>query len=193
MVCGSKQNIITSSSAAFRITLGVHIPLLTPSHRDDASCNLSTEEARFEARYAEWLKKNHPEAVDSGQHTSSREQPEDAVQLFTSESLHRRLSFAEDGDDDVRQLHKTTLSKTLSSMPKPTLKYPELKENISNRVLTSLDNLKKIQDKEKEKEEKAKDKQRKQKENLRGFKRKKRSVTGHRKTKKEIQEIANYR
>lgn len=136
-----------------------YIPLLTPSRS-----NLSTEEARFEARYAEWLQKNHPEAVNSSYQTSSHEQPEDAPQLVTSESFHRMLHFEEASDDDVSHHHTTTLTKTLSSMPKPKLKYPEIKESNSNRVLTSLENLKKIEKKEKEKEDKARDKQKRAEE-----------------------------
>ena len=139
----------------------LYIPLLTPSRS-----RLSTEEARFESRYAEWLRKNHPEALTSTHQTSSHEQPKNAPQLLTSESLHRRLSFEKDSDSegDVACHHTTTLSKTLSSMPKPKLKYPQLNENTSNRVLTSEQNLQKIERKEKEKEAKAKEKQKKAEE-----------------------------
>ena len=59
-----------------------------------------------------------------------------------------------DEDDLPGYHHQTVLSKTLLSIPKPTMKFPALKGNSSARVLISEKNLKRIEQREKEKQQK---------------------------------------
>ena len=143
-----------------------YVPLLTPSHKVDTSRSFTAEEdSMFEARYSKWLEKHHPEAAHLDCSAYPSETQKDSAHLDTSSEIQRKLSFV-DEDDLPGYHHQTVLSKTLLSIPKPTLKFLALKENSSTRVLTSEQNLKRIEQREKEKQQKEmqKEERKKQKE-----------------------------
>ena len=145
------------------------IPLYSPSSRKldtTAVANFSPNEiARFQVRfeegydipdqrYEQWLQMYHPQDSLPPDLCTPPVEPDASVNLS--------LSTTSSCEDCCQSLPRSSdLAKLLADQA-PTVKYPQPQElSYSSRVLTSSENLLKIQEKEKKKQEEAEEKQRK--------------------------------
>ena len=156
------------------------IPLYSPARQKRAQVpvvSFSIEEmARFQRRFEEgydipdeqyqkWVTMYHPESVSDGPHlpgTPEESDLSDSPCLQLDDSLP--LPSTPEGDKDTCMIlpHTSVLSKLLDHHI-PTVKYPDVKQKSSARVLTSLENRLLLEEKETRKKEEAEGKERKRK------------------------------
>ena len=150
------------------------IPLCSPSRKqpDNTSAmvpRFSPEEiARFQVRfeeeydlpderYRQWVRMYHPESPPLREHDSSSP-PADP------ESPASQLHPIPLSEDENRTLPHSTFLSCLLSERVPQVKYPSPVHKSSGRVLTSSENLLRLEEKRKEKEAAAEEKQRRKEE-----------------------------
>ena len=113
-----------------------------------------------EARYVKWLDKYHPEVARNNDQDGARNTPcntEDICDTSqnsrspTPLNVKQKLSF-DDETQSTQLKQQTVLYKTLSTVSNTKIKYiPALLKKTNGRVLTSAENLKMIEQKEREK------------------------------------------